>query len=92
MNCYLLNTQYFPNLPMPVCKKTIAKSIKDTEDKPRESSQDKRDKIPFAQFFRNPAKQIEDDERDMKNEEESVCNFIKISGFPLSLKLEIRNG
>ena len=60
---------------MPVRKKTIAKSIKDTEDKPRESSQAKRYKIPFAQFFRNPAKQVEDDERDVKNEEEGVGNF-----------------
>ena len=54
---------------MPVCKKTIAKSIKNTEDEPRESSQGKRYKIPSPQFFRNPAKQIEENERDMKNEE-----------------------
>ena len=62
---------------MPVGKETIAKSIEEAEDKPWESGQAERQEIPFAQFLRDPAKQIEDDERDVKNEEKDVGDFIK---------------
>lgn len=61
---------------MPVCKKTIPEAIKNSKYKPRKGGQGERCEIPFAQSFWNPAKEIEDDERDMKYEEGCVGDLI----------------
>ena len=66
---------------MPVCEKTISKSVKYSQDNPWERGQRKRNKVPFTQFFRDPAEQIENDEGDMKDEEKNIRNLIKYQVF-----------
>ena len=80
-------SQFIPDLPVPIGRKAISKTIKCTQNKPGKCRQTKRDQIPSSQGFDHPSKKIEEDKPYVKEEEKSIGNFQQ--GFHLP---KLRNG
>jgi hypothetical protein len=62
---------------MPICEKAVSKAIRDPQEKPRHSSQQERHEIPFAKGPGDPAKKIEENQGNVKNEKECIGYLIK---------------
>lgn len=83
--------EFFPDLPVPVCKKAISKAIKDSKYEPRKGGDRERDEIPLARSFRNPAKEVEQDECDVKYEEKCICDLVYAIVVPFDLIQKYRD-
>lgn len=69
--------QLIPDLPVPVGQKTIAKSVKKAQAKPRKSGQSQCDQIPLPQRLDHPPKKVEQDQANMKDKKEGIGNLIE---------------
>ena len=70
-------SEFFPDLPMPVRKETITKSIKDSEQEPRCRRHQQGDEVPFPQAPWYPAEKVEEDQRHVKDVEKDICCPVK---------------
>ena len=60
---------------MPVSQGTVSKSIKDSQDNPGSSGQQKADEIKTSGFLPDPSEQVEEYEAGMKDRKEDIKKF-----------------
>ena len=68
-------SKFTEDVKVPVSQGTVSKSIKDSQDNPRSSGQQKADKIKKSGFLPDPSEQVEDYEKGMKDRQEDVKKF-----------------
>jgi len=60
---------------MPVGQRAISQSVKDTQEDPGSTGQQKRNQVDAAGFGMHPAKQVEDYQQRMKYHKENIERF-----------------
>ena len=68
-------SKFIENTEVPVSKRTVSPSIKDSQDNPGSSCEQKADKIQAPGFPPDPAEKIEDYEACVKDCKEDVKKF-----------------
>lgn len=71
-----ISVSKFPeDVKVPLSQGTVSKSIKDSQDNPGSSSQQKADKIKKSGFLPDPSEHVEDYKKGMKDRKEDVKKF-----------------
>jgi hypothetical protein len=62
---------------MPVYKKTISESIKDSKKKPGQRCEHQSNKVPFPPGGLHPSEEIKQDQADVENKKEYIKNLVQ---------------
>ena len=72
----IMQSHFFPDIPMPVGTKAITPAEPNSQNKPRECCYQERDQIPFSESWENPSEGIEKDQKGMEEKEKIIKCFI----------------